>query len=257
MSVSTSTAELFQHGAQARALLACVAVSVVLHALALFAFPDLRPSARSGSPGVLVARFAPRLALPEAGQAAERELPKPPEPPRQEAKPETPRPVLAGPAPAAPVVAQEAAPAPVPEPNLPVTNAAQTGPPAEVARAPESQAPVAPSDAAFRSAREAPADATMLRQYLVALVSAANLYKRYPPQARDRGWEGRVEIRLVIDANGTIKSAAIKTSSNYQLLDDQALDMVKKGKPRVQIPAALRGREFTVDVPVIFELQTG
>jgi TonB family protein len=54
-----------------------------------------------------------------------------------------------------------------------------------------------------------------------------------------------------------IKSASIKISSHYQILDDQALDMVKKGKTLAQIPAALRGREFTVDVPVIFELQTG
>ncbi len=49
----------------------------------------------------------------------------------------------------------------------------------------------------------------------------------------------------------------IKTSSNYQILDDQALDMVKRGKPLTPIPAALHGREFTMDIPVIFELQTG
>ncbi len=33
--------------------------------------------------------------------------------------------------------------------------------------------------------------------------------------------------------------------------------MVKRGKPLTPLPAALCGREFTVDVPVIFELQTG
>jgi hypothetical protein len=33
--------------------------------------------------------------------------------------------------------------------------------------------------------------------------------------------------------------------------------MVKKGQPLLQIPAALRGREFSVDIPVTFELLTG
>jgi periplasmic protein TonB len=61
----------------------------------------------------------------------------------------------------------------------------------------------------------------------------------------------------VIGANTFIKSATIRTSSGYAVLDDLALDMVRKGKPLVQIPAALRGREFTVDVPVIFSLRAG
>ena len=73
----------------------------------------------------------------------------------------------------------------------------------------------------------------------------------------EKGWQGRVEIRLVVGSNGTIKSVLIKRSSNYQILDDQALDMVKKGTGREPIPSALRGREFSVDIPVVFELQTG
>ena len=104
---------------------------------------------------------------------------------------------------------------------------------------------------------ELPDDAAMRREYLVALVKAAKRYMRYPAQARERGWEGRVEVRLVIDAKGSIKSAIVKSSSRYRILDDQALEMVKKGQPLLQIPAALRGREFSVDIPVTFELLTG
>jgi protein TonB len=100
-------------------------------------------------------------------------------------------------------------------------------------------------------------DADLLEKYRLALIDAARRYRRYPPQAIDRGWQGRVEIRLVIDANGTIINAVIKTSSRYAVLDDQALDMVKKGKSLARIPPALSGREFTIDVPVIFELQAG
>jgi len=61
----------------------------------------------------------------------------------------------------------------------------------------------------------------------------------------------------VAGSDGTIKSAIIKRSSSYQILDDQALDMVKKSARAEPIPSALRGREFTLDIPVIFELQAG
>ena len=84
---------------------------------------------------------------------------------------------------------------------------------------------------------------------------SAKRYKRYPAQAMDKGWQGRVVVRLVIGANGRIRSNQIETSSGYEILDRQALDMVRKGKPLTRIPAALRGREFSVDIPVIFDLQ--
>jgi protein TonB len=112
--------------------------------------------------------------------------------------------------------------------------------------APESAA--RPLDAEEAGSRE---------QYKVALIVAAKNYKRYPAQAMQNGWTGKVEIRLVIGANGMIQSAAIKTSTGFSLLDETALDMIKKAKPRVQIPPALRGKEFTVDVPVIFDLTAG
>jgi protein TonB len=100
-------------------------------------------------------------------------------------------------------------------------------------------------------------DTGLLDAYRLALIDAAKRYKRYPVQAMERGWQGRVEIRVVIGADGMIKRTLVKTSSNYHILDDQALEMVKRGKPFTQVPPALRGWEFTVDVPVIFELRAG
>ena len=85
----------------------------------------------------------------------------------------------------------------------------------------------------------------------------ANRYKRYPAQAMEKGWQGRVEIRLTVGANGVLQTAVIKTSSGYQLLDDTALDMIRKARPLTPLPQGLRGREFVVDVPVIFDLRAG
>ena len=96
-----------------------------------------------------------------------------------------------------------------------------------------------------------------MERYRLAVIGAANKYKRYPAQAMEKGWQGRVEIRLVIGNNGMTQSLVVKSSSGFRILDDQALDMVKKAKPLAPIPASLRGRQFTVDIPVIFDLQTG
>ncbi len=97
-------------------------------------------------------------------------------------------------------------------------------------------------------------DAGTLEQYRLALIVATRRYKRYPAIAMEKGWQGRVEVHMVIGANGMLASASIKTSSGHEILDNQALDMLKKGKTTVPIPANLRGRDFSIDVPVIFNL---
>jgi len=243
--------------AQSRALIGCVLASLALHAAVLFLWPGMREGSRASAPvqvlsAVLSPRKAPLPLLPALPEPVVQ--PQRPEPPRP-VKPETPRPVLTAPtpSPAAPVVA---APPSVPAPVAPPVAASPPAQPAVAPRPAEAQAPAAPSAGAPREGSDN-ADAGTLAQYRVALISAANRYRRYPAQAMEKGWQGRVEIRLSIGANGMIQGAAIRTSSGHQVLDDTALDMIRKAKPMTQIPQALRGREFIVDVPVIFDLKTG
>ena len=254
MLIFDGKAALFHHDAQHRALLACVGASVALHALVLFSFPGLRSSTYEGSSTVLKATFALRISPAEAAPSVEETARKRPEPPRREVKPEPPLPVLARSAPADPGVPEPVAPAPVPVPSQPERTTSPA--PAPLASATEPQASASSAVPTVKSPAGA-TDAGLLDKYRLALIDAAKRYRRYPVQALERGWQGRVEIRVVIGANGTVKDALVKTSSHHQILDDQALDMLKRGKPLTPIPAALHGREFTVDVPVIFELQTG
>jgi protein TonB len=95
-----------------------------------------------------------------------------------------------------------------------------------------------------------------MEQYRLALIVAARRYKRYPAIAMEKGWQGRVEVQMVIGANGMLANASIKSGSGHEILDNQALDMLKKGKTTVPIPMNLRGREFSIVVPVIFNLDT-
>lgn len=252
------SAALFDPREQTRALMACVFASVLLHVSILIAFSGMRPGGPASEPvRILTATLAPRAAMPEPVVAAQAR----PDPPKPVPTVEQTQPVLSSPAPApaaprvpAPAVTPPVQPSPVPE-------AAQRSPappqPAITApRAAEAQSPAVQSNAPARAGADS-ADTGSLDQYRMSLIVAARRYKRYPSQAMEKGWQGKVEVRLLIGANGMIQTATVKTSSGYQLLDDTALDIIRKGKALAPIPPMLRGKEFVVDVPVLFDLQAG
>jgi protein TonB len=243
----SGTPALFQEDVQHRVLSACVGVSIALHVAVLFAFPGLRPSVSAGSSKPLTATFASTLVQPEAQVAVPELLSRS----RREANLDTPQPILAASEPGADA-AQPAELTTLPAPGPHTAGAAPTV--ADTSGASDAPATLGQSTEKYLAES---ADAGLLEKYRLALIDAAKRYKRYPIRAVEKGWKGRVEIRLVVGPNATIKSTLIKRSSTYQILDDQALDMVKKSTRAEPIPSALRGREFTLDIPVIFELQAG
>lgn len=256
MSASAANLGLIQPLRRERALLGCVLASIALHALVLL---GLSWGEESAPPRkallVLTARLAPVATAPREQLQPSQLLPPSSTKPVPEARPQPSKPALK-PAPAVektvPAEAMKTAPAES-APSAPATATASAAP---AAPDPARSAPQAPAgvttEAGARSGSEA--DAGSLEQYRLALIVATRRYKRYPAIAMEKGWQGRVEVHMVIGANGMIASASIKTSSGHEILDNQALDMLKKGKTTVQIPASLRGREFSIDVPVIFNL---
>ncbi len=248
---------------QNRALLWCVLASIGLHVLVLFGMSRQEaPAPPSKALLVLTARLAPLAAAPQAPSRAAEPERVPQKAPEQVPVPRpTPVKPIATPAPStnkvapaepARAVAPETAPSPSPSPPVAAEPAAQPSVPGTARPAPQS-APGAPgAEASARPGSEA--DTGTLEQYRLALIVATRRYKRYPAIAMEKGWQGKVEVRMVIGANGMVINASIKTSSGHEVLDNQALDMLKKGKTTVPIPMALRGREFSIDVPVIFNL---
>ena len=242
-------------GRHDRALAACIAASVLLHVMVLLLWPGLREGGKASAPlHVMTATIATRVKVPiqERPELVAKAESRKPEasPPKKEV--EARQLPLTAPAEAkSPVSIQAPVPAPAaqpePTPVVPIV-------PSQPVRPVESP-PATSSSNAAASVQSETADAGSLDQYRLALISAARRYKRYPAQAMERGWQGKVEIRLVIGADGRIKTASVRTSSGYGILDQQALDMITKGKTLAQIPAALRGKDFVVDVPVIFDLQ--
>jgi protein TonB len=80
-------------------------------------------------------------------------------------------------------------------------------------------------------------------------------HKNYPKIAQMRGWQGDVSVDILIDGNGNVLSSKIHTSSGFESLDKQALEMVKKASPFPLPPIALRSKPFNVLVPVAFRLE--
>lgn len=50
----------------------------------------------------------------------------------------------------------------------------------------------------------------------------------YPPEAKERGQQGRVIVRVLINADGTAGDVAVAQSSGHRLLDLAAMEYLKK-----------------------------
>ena len=94
-----------------------------------------------------------------------------------------------------------------------------------------------------------------LESYSSLLANAIAKYKQYPKIAQIRGWQGTVIADLEIDNKGSVISVKIKKSSTYEVLDNEALEMIKKASPFPAPPESLRGKNFNVLVPISFKLE--
>lgn len=257
-----------------------IVASIVMHMLVLAWFPGIVDVLKLGrfDPTPIVARLVETR--PVVAPGAERDEVLTPDQKNENRKKASRPESEPAPVPAVPTVPAPAKPAarlaaPLVRPAMPRADAAPIAPPtalpadsvpsvesAQAASVEERAASItspgtvarAPAPAVAAPAIEAMDPAT-LGQYRIALITAARRFKQYPRVAIDNNWEGRVDVRLVIDANGAITSLSIKTSSGYKILDQQALQMIRKAKPSATIPPALRGRSFTLDLPVLFSLK--
>ena len=212
--------------------------SLALHALILLClsvFRDAMP-ARIASPPLTA-----HLAKPKP----------PPEPPKVE-----PPPQLAAPRPAARAPRPTPAPLALPTPLLSVEPAKQTAEAALVVPAAPPQTAQAPQAVARLEAPPAsgPDPATVAR-FRLELMDLARRFKRYPRIAQDNNWEGRVELRIAFAENGAMSAVTVKKSAGRTVLDEEAQAMIRSAQAQAAVPPALRGKAFTLEIPVEFSLR--
>lgn len=233
-------------------------LSVALHAALLSAMPPFRFNAPAKVPPMMVELQQPEPEPPPV-ETVQPPQPQKPEPPKQEPKPEpkpAPHPTPRKPVEeSAPAKTLEPAPAEAPREETPpspppvITAApkveeqpAFTAPPPP----PEPPKPVGPTDVDIENARKA---------YGNSWSREIAKYKRYPRIAQMRGWEGSVRLLLQIDGDGKIVSVTLAEASDREAFNTEALEMVKRIVQPPPIPETLRGRSFSVIVPVVFKLQ--
>jgi protein TonB len=177
-------------------------------------------------------------------------------------KPTTPRAVAPAPTPASAQVTPVAQPLEAPRqlsvPLPSVTASASAAVVAAASPAPLSLAGATATVAAAGSSLTASAASGEaldgLRGYRLAVASQARRFKRYPPEAKASGWTGSTEVRLDVGAEGQPRPATVSRSSGHDSLDRAALAMIDAGAARARLPDSLRGRNFTVTLPVMFNL---
>lgn len=76
----------------------------------------------------------------------------------------------------------------------------------------------------------------------------------YPPQAKDAGWEGKVNLKLHIKSDGSLSEVDVARSSGYKLFDDTAYSVTKNLSPYPPFPAAIQSSDLWVEVPVVFQI---
>jgi len=108
---------------------------------------------------------------------------------------------------------------------------------------------------------EAPTEAPTLsadglRRYRLSLATQARRFKRYPAQALTAGWSGTAEIRLAVASDGQ-GEATLSRSSGYAVLDRAAQTMIEQSAQHTPVPETLRGKAFSVVLPVLFDINDG
>ncbi len=215
-------------------------ISIGLHLIAAIGIPNISFQ-EPVKPIELVIDLAPPKPEPPAPPAPV----KPPEP----VKPKVVPPPQVKPIPQ-PIVKPVNTPTPISEPP-PVIAAA---PKAEVTPTFVAPTPVvAKPEPPKPTVNQADLDSAR-NQYGSALSREIAKHINYPGIAKMRGWQGVVEIDFQLDGNGKILSQKIRTSSGFEVLDKQALEMVKKSNFPTP-PEVLKSSAFNVTVPVSFRLE--
>jgi periplasmic protein TonB len=227
-------------------------ISLALHLMLVVFVPSLESDPVEDLPILQIEILPPKEPEPVSIPAAE---PEPaPEPPKPVEKPK-PEPKKIKPLPEpAPIETYEPPsevvppePATNPAPVMAVEPTVQQ-PPVFTAPLPPPEPPIptGPTQADLDAARS---------RYGSLLAREIAKHKLYPRVAQMRGWQGEAIVDLKLDGSGNVLSSTIETSSGFEVLDKQALEMVKKASPFPKPPDILSLNTFNILVPVSFKLE--
>lgn len=136
-----------------------------------------------------------------------------------------------------------------PADDAPAENQVEPAPDTQVATTDQTPAPSpTPAKATTPTESEQFTEANFRANY------ASNPKPEYPAIAKSRNWQGKVMLRVQVSAEGLSDSVKVEKSSGYEILDECAVDAVKKWRfvpaKRGETPVA-----SSVLVPINFSLR--
>ncbi len=77
----------------------------------------------------------------------------------------------------------------------------------------------------------------------------------YPITAKQAGFQGTAKLSLKLSYQGDLLDLKLKDTSNYRVLDDDALSTAQSAGPYPPFPPAIKEREISVDIPITYKLE--
>jgi protein TonB len=118
----------------------------------------------------------------------------------------------------------------------------------------ESQGSVIATAAAAPQGRPDVANSTAFAAWKRQVVGLLERHKRYPRTAQARGEEGTVHLAFSLDRQGRVTASRILRSSGSAVLDNEALQMVRRAQPFPRPPADMTGAQINLTVPITYRL---
>ncbi|WP_028670523.1 energy transducer TonB [Saccharospirillum impatiens] len=111
-----------------------------------------------------------------------------------------------------------------------------------------------PGESSLAASHQATLREQLYNTYLAALMQELRNSFDYPRGALRRRQEGRVEVALRIETDGTIAGVTLDSSSGYTLLDESAIAMIERISGLPALPEAAGKEGLAVSVPIDFKL---
>jgi len=130
--------------------------------------------------------------------------------------------------------------------------------PARVAApAPQEEAPVSDAEVARAAAPPArrPDPEVLAASWRQQMLAQVQEYKVYPEEARRRRDEAVVTVKFTMDRGGRVIYVRVLDSSGNPVLDQAAMDAVKRASPLPVPPPGIPGSPIAVVLPIAFRLE--
>lgn len=93
------------------------------------------------------------------------------------------------------------------------------------------------------------------QRYTLELNNLSKKALRYPRIAEQRGQEGDVRAYVILNRDGSVKSAMLVEEAAYSALNKEVLNMIERVAPYPAVPETVKGDQFEFTLPIGFKLK--